>query len=498
MRSGYNSIFSRQSSREHSIGPQSNIRIDPKGALQGDDKSDSSQEKSPIKPGKQRTGSIFKHMKNKNLLENVEGQNTSTFAPYNRGITAQDNHVNIPEENSVDHEKSVLPLMHPIISSTTHTPSMFPMAKPNQAAGSARNNLKEMMRLRNQTEYPRTGSAKPNFDEDEDENSDIFVTHSKPVKRSEARKPGTNIQTKPKGDEYKIKYGDLNVKIGSGSYATVEKWRKRESGEHYVMKLMTISHVTARITTSYSGINKKEVREIAKQLCDNEIEVSNALGCHPNISTIEDCYIDKAGEEYRFFSKFADNGTLFSDRHIEFLKIKAEEKSSEISIDTIKTLFKEIVEGVKHSKQRMTLVHSKGIVHRDIKFENILIFEDGTAKLTDFSVSLCVNKCDSCLLKLGTTKICQSPELLLNPNYLGYSHDIWSLGVVLWQMIFKKTPFNVDDGEAIFKEAVLSFTPVFPEGCQDQHLMTLLSEMLRQDPSQRWDIEQVAKSSWLV
>lgn len=146
----------------------------------------------------------------------------------------------------------------------------------------------------------------------------------------------------------------------------------------------------------------------------------------------------------------------------------------------------------------VTIVHHKGIVHRDLKCENILIFDDGSARLTDFSVSLKSEQTDSELLKLGTTKICQSPEMWENSSYVDFPHDIWSLGVVLWELVFKKPPFNTTAGEATFKQEVLSFTPVFPEGDVEDSLKELLIFMLQQDPSKRWTIDQVAKSPWIV
>lgn len=136
-------------------------------------------------------------------------------------------------------------------------------------------------------------------------------------------------------------------------------------------------------------------------------------------------------------------------------------------------------------------------MHRDIKCENILIFEDGSAKLTDFSVSLKADQTNSDLLKLGTTKICQSPEMWENSNYVDFPHDIWSLGVVLWELVFAKQPFNTTGGEATFKQEVLSFTPVFPDESIEDSLKELLLSLLQQDPSKRWTIDQVAKSLWL-
>jgi serine/threonine protein kinase len=142
-------------------------------------------------------------------------------------------------------------------------------------------------------------------------------------------------------------------------------------------------------------------------------------------------------------------------------------------------------------------VHQKKIVHRDLKPENILIFGDGTAKLTDFSVSLLVEQPETDLLKLGTTKICQPPEVWKDPNYIGYPHDIWSLGYILWFILFKTSPFK-STNEQLLKQEVINFELDFSGKALDDSLKKLLRGMLDTNESKRWNISQVAGCQWLA
>ena len=140
-------------------------------------------------------------------------------------------------------------------------------------------------------------------------------------------------------------------------------------------------------------------------------------------------------------------------------------------------------------------MHDKRIVHRDIKIDNILIFQGGNAKLTDFSVSLPLDNPDTRLLKLGTTKIYQAPEVWINPDELSYPNDIWSLGVVLFEMLFDRLPF-ISQNEMNLKNEIIKYQLELPESLGED-LRNLLMGLFNRDKKLRWTIEQVADCYWL-
>eukprot|EP00831_Metopus_contortus_P016182 TRINITY_DN16751_c0_g1_i2.p1 TRINITY_DN16751_c0_g1~~TRINITY_DN16751_c0_g1_i2.p1 ORF type:complete len:192 (-),score=33.12 TRINITY_DN16751_c0_g1_i2:238-813(-) len=92
-------------------------------------------------------------------------------------------------------------------------------------------------------------------------------------------------------------------------------------------------------------------------------------------------------------------------------------------------------------------LHSYGIVHRDIKLDNILMVDDSDEclpKLVDFGLSKMIGPNETCCEPFGTIGFV-APEVLLGKPY-NKSVDIWGLGVVSYLLLVGKTPFE-DEGE---------------------------------------------------
>lgn len=87
-------------------------------------------------------------------------------------------------------------------------------------------------------------------------------------------------------------------------------------------------------------------------------------------------------------------------------------------------------------------LHAHGIIHRDLKPENILICEDGRIKVIDFGIAqiLCEKKGDTLEAKPRTigTPIYMSPEQKENPEHVSYPTDIYSLGIIAYELILGK------------------------------------------------------------
>ena len=100
-----------------------------------------------------------------------------------------------------------------------------------------------------------------------------------------------------------------------------------------------------------------------------------------------------------------------------------------------KLIFKQLVEGLAH-------IHSKNILHWDIKLDNILLDGHGKIKIADFGVSRFVRSPNEKMTEQCGTPAYIAPEILRDKGYYGFQADIWSAGVVLYAMLYGNVPFK--------------------------------------------------------
>lgn len=102
-----------------------------------------------------------------------------------------------------------------------------------------------------------------------------------------------------------------------------------------------------------------------------------------------------------------------------------------------KLIFKQVVAGIKH-------LHDQGIVHRDIKDENVIVDSKGFVKIIDFGSAAYV-KSGPFDVFVGTIDYA-APEVLGGNPYEGQPQDIWAIGILLYTVVFKENPFyNIDE-----------------------------------------------------
>jgi calcium/calmodulin-dependent protein kinase I len=96
----------------------------------------------------------------------------------------------------------------------------------------------------------------------------------------------------------------------------------------------------------------------------------------------------------------------------------------------------------------------------------------------------------------------ERPNSILRPKYgrmatwFISSHDIWSLGILLWYLIFQRFPFKHTNNEYMLRQELLSFTPDFPENTE-ANLKDLFAKLLEPSPTERISIEEVLGHPWL-
>ena len=108
----------------------------------------------------------------------------------------------------------------------------------------------------------------------------------------------------------------------------------------------------------------------------------------------------------------------------------------------------------------MIYLHERKKLHRDIKAGNILLDIKGITKLADFGVSTQLRNTQQYKETVIGTPFWMSPEVISNSKY-GPKTDIWSLGVILYELVFGRLPWDGKDEKALLTN-ILSQKLKFP------------------------------------
>ncbi|GMK58822.1 hypothetical protein CspeluHIS016_0602640 [Cutaneotrichosporon spelunceum] len=126
--------------------------------------------------------------------------------------------------------------------------------------------------------------------------------------------------------------------------------------------------------------------------------------------------------------------------------------------------------------------HSKGIIYRDLKLDNILLTLDGHVKVADYG--LCK---EDMWYGRTTTTFCGTPEFMapeiLQEQPYGRAVDWWAFGVLTYEMLLGQSPFRGDDEDEIF-DAIIEDEPLYPI-TMPRDAVSLLQRLLTRDPTRR-------------
>ena len=249
--------------------------------------------------------------------------------------------------------------------------------------------------------------------------------------------------------------------IGKGGFGKVWKVRYKDSDKVYVIKVMCKQNIIAQKMTEQ--INR-------------EIEIMYKIN-HPHIIKLINHFEDD--QNLYLIMELGAKGQLFSllnkYRH-GFDQTRAAQ------------YMREIISAVKY-------LHSfdPPIIHRDIKPENILLDENGRCKLADFGWSNYVNPNKVRVTFCGTPEYL-APEMV---NKIGHdtSVDIWALGVLCFELLTGKLPFNGRNNKELFSN-IGALNINWPENDLNPLAKNLIIKILKKSPKERPSLDEILSQPW--
>jgi predicted Ser/Thr protein kinase len=206
-----------------------------------------------------------------------------------------------------------------------------------------------------------------------------------------------------------------------GKYVIVDKMAKGGMGSVYKAKHPTLKRfvILKQLTLKGSaGISERFKRE-AQLMIDFR---------HENIVPVYDHF--RSGSSYFIVMEFVDGTSL--DRLIA--------ERGRLSNEAAIAVFTEICKGLKYA-------HDKGVIHRDIKPANILLSNQGEVKIVDFGIATTMESDREGLTQAGMTlgtPAYMSPEQIADSRRVDKRSDIYSMGVMLYEMLTGEKPFPGD------------------------------------------------------
>ena len=242
---------------------------------------------------------------------------------------------------------------------------------------------------------------------------------------------------------------EIIERIGVGSYGRVYKVFKNK--KYYVLK-----EIPLNLSSAAEKINSVQ----------NEADI---------LSSLNNKYVVKFYESFKknhniyIIMEYCDNGDLCS-----FLnRIKKQRKSEEyfLEIDFVWKLFIQMSIGLYY-------IHSKKIIHRDIKTLNIFLTKNFDAKIGDLGVAKILENTNHAMTFIGTPYYV-SPEMCRNKPYNEKS-DIWALGCILYELLTFNHPFTATNQAALFIKILNNKYNPFPPGVPED-LKNMVDFILEKD-----------------
>ncbi|KAI0460507.1 kinase-like domain-containing protein [Xylaria acuta] len=174
------------------------------------------------------------------------------------------------------------------------------------------------------------------------------------------------------------------------------------------------------------------------------------------------------------------------------MKIDLDQKARPYSSELCRTWFRDLILGIEY-------LHAQGIIHRDIKPDNLLLTEDDVLKIVDFGVSEMFQKSN----EMMTNKSAGSPAFLppelcqaKHGEVPGKAADVWSMGVTLYCLKYGELPFNGNSVMDMYQ--AIREQPVSLPDEEDSDFVDLITRILDKNNSTRIALREIRNHPWVT
>ena len=248
-------------------------------------------------------------------------------------------------------------------------------------------------------------------------------------------------------------------RIGKGAFSNIYKGYNIKT-----KKVVAIKEIRLETNSKYKDSIKRETK-IMKNLR------------HPNIVKLYDTIIDDSTDNIYLVLDYFKRGDFSKFLNKRPLKEKFARK-----------YLQQLSSGLKY------LLENK-IIHRDLKPQNILVNNLGDIKITDFGFARYFDN-DMVIQTLCGSPLYMAPEIM-NKNKYDYKSDLWSVGVIFYEMLFGKTPFVAKNIFDLIKQINSSEVKIPKDISITPECEDLLFKLLKKNPDERISWQDFFNHPWL-
>ena len=330
-------------------------------------------------------------------------------------------------------------------------------------------------------------------------------SNPRPVKETlHARSEYTNSQDDGGTAIHRINQYIIKEEIGRGSFGAVHlaidqygteyavkefsKSRLRRRAQSNILRFPHAARKKGHIAAGL-GLNAPLHRHSTSELQDTdqgsalslikeEIAIMKKLN-HGNLVSLIEVLDDPREDSLYMVLEMCQKGVI--------MKIGVEEKADPYDEESCRCWFRDLILGIEY-------LHAQGVIHRDIKPDNLLLTDDDVLKIVDFGVSEMFEKRSEMLTaKSAGSPAFLPPELCVakHGDVSGKAADLWSMGITLYCLLFGQLPFQnpgvLELYESIQKDQLhLESQQELSESAKD-----VIRRLLEKDPNKRIKMEEL-------